>query len=127
MQELIEGKSYPMYDYTVIGTTTTKAGKAVPNPRDIIPKGKRKRLGVAVKVQKAISFGIVENYEVNVWYAEGAEVDALNLKPDDRIQFYGKYEKTDGKKTGIVFHNFHVNYEGQIERFSARTATPEEI
>ncbi|MBW2561704.1 MAG: hypothetical protein JRE40_12730 [Deltaproteobacteria bacterium] len=126
MQEPIQGEMFDGVDYTVQGAIKNKRGRLEPNPKPIPKKkGSKIQIGLSVKVQKEIARGEIQYFELCLWNEAWKTGELLDLKQNDRVSFYGRYEFEMGHTR--EFRKMHVNGRLQIEKFSAITALPTEI
>ncbi|MBW2561705.1 MAG: hypothetical protein JRE40_12735 [Deltaproteobacteria bacterium] len=126
LKDPIPGEMFDGIDFVVQGAMKNKKGRLEPNPKPIPKKkGSKIQIGLSVKVQREIARGQIQYFELCCWNAAWNTAELLDLKQDDRVNFYGRYEFEMGHTR--EFHKMHVNGRLQIERFSAITATPTEI
>lgn len=127
MTNYADGQRTSLIGYTVSEPRELGNGKIEPNPRNIVPKGKRKAIGFSIRCFKEVDFGDFHHVEVNCWKDAEPVARNLNLQVGDSLDAYGRFEISKGKKKGVVFEKLHVNGAKQIRLHTSRPATPTEL
>jgi hypothetical protein len=115
------------YGWTVCGDTVNKKGKVEKNPRlfKFVTKGGVHGVGYSINCKKVEGFGKTAFIEVACYGVSMKEAKELDLQHGEKIDAYGWFEVTAGKK--YDFPKCSVNDEKQIRRSSKRKAKPTEL
>jgi hypothetical protein len=123
---MADAEKKAFYNWTVCGNTTKK-GKVVRNPRifKFTSKGGVSGKGLSINCKKIEGFGKTAFLEIACYGASMKEAKELDLQHGEKIDAYGWFEITAGKK--LDFPKCSINDEQQIRRSSKRPAKPTEL